>query len=260
MVSMAIIHCHLRLHFGVPHGQRGFCPGRLQDFSGVHQPPRKSPRNRAKPPRAPARRPSRRRARQPWRPATTTSEDHTVKPPLQRRSAPGQAASSQGEEEAHRAVRALRRAVMTAWTLKQHEQGRRHRNMAAQLAGDINVRCPVCNVHLSSGSTRKEAARAQQLIELARMAVPPAAMAALLRPVGRAELEPHLPCYAGPPPFRVPVSPAHLITFRQCLGLRGRRCIQIEGNRYKQNDMMYPLPNGSTSGVEAIFPTSGSHP
>jgi len=40
---------------------------------------------------------------------------------------------------------------MTAWHLKQHEQGRKHRNKAAHLSREMNVRCPVCNVHLSSG-------------------------------------------------------------------------------------------------------------
>jgi len=40
---------------------------------------------------------------------------------------------------------------MTAWHLKQHEQGRKHRNRVAYLAGEMNVRCSVCNVHLSSG-------------------------------------------------------------------------------------------------------------
>ncbi|XP_066322540.1 uncharacterized protein [Miscanthus floridulus] len=40
---------------------------------------------------------------------------------------------------------------MTAWHLKQHEQGRKHRNRLAYLAGEMNVRCSVCNVHLSSG-------------------------------------------------------------------------------------------------------------
>ena len=40
---------------------------------------------------------------------------------------------------------------MTAWNLKQHEQGRKHRNRVAYLAGEMNVRCKVCDVHLSSG-------------------------------------------------------------------------------------------------------------
>ncbi|CAD6205390.1 unnamed protein product [Miscanthus lutarioriparius] len=40
---------------------------------------------------------------------------------------------------------------MTAWHLKQHEQGRKHRNRVAYLAGEMNVRCKVCDVHLSSG-------------------------------------------------------------------------------------------------------------
>jgi hypothetical protein len=40
---------------------------------------------------------------------------------------------------------------MTEWHLKQHEQGRKHRNKMACLAGEMNVRCDVCNVHLSSG-------------------------------------------------------------------------------------------------------------
>ena len=64
------------------------------------------------------------------------------------------AAPSSGEEEAHRAVRALRRVVhdgLTARLLKQYEQGRKHRNKAAHLAGEMNVRCLVCEVHLSFG-------------------------------------------------------------------------------------------------------------
>ncbi|XP_066313860.1 uncharacterized protein [Miscanthus floridulus] len=40
---------------------------------------------------------------------------------------------------------------VTAWNLKQHEQGRKHRNRVAYLAGEMNVRCKVCDVHLSSG-------------------------------------------------------------------------------------------------------------
>ncbi|CAL4917266.1 unnamed protein product [Urochloa decumbens] len=38
---------------------------------------------------------------------------------------------------------------MTAWHLEQHEKGRKHRNKVARLAGEINVTCPVCDVHLS---------------------------------------------------------------------------------------------------------------
>jgi len=38
---------------------------------------------------------------------------------------------------------------MTAWHLEQHEKGRKHRNKVAYLAGEMNVRCPVCDVHLS---------------------------------------------------------------------------------------------------------------
>lgn len=38
---------------------------------------------------------------------------------------------------------------MTAWHLKQHEKGRKHQNKVACLAGEMNVKCPVCDVYLS---------------------------------------------------------------------------------------------------------------
>jgi len=38
---------------------------------------------------------------------------------------------------------------MTAWHLEQHEKGRKHRNRVAYLAGEMNVQCAVCDVHLS---------------------------------------------------------------------------------------------------------------
>ncbi|KAF8723152.1 hypothetical protein HU200_022308 [Digitaria exilis] len=132
-------------------------------FSGVHQPPRKSPFQRAPAPPQPQPAPNPHRA-----PGTSSlpppvhashgallplpATDNTVKPPLQRRSAPRARRPRPGAKKRPTVPCELCGVLcMTAWHLKQHEQGRRHRNMAAQLAGDINVRCPVCNVHLSSG-------------------------------------------------------------------------------------------------------------
>lgn len=39
---------------------------------------------------------------------------------------------------------------MTMLHLKQHEQGRKHRDKVAYISGEKNVQCQVCNVHLSS--------------------------------------------------------------------------------------------------------------
>jgi hypothetical protein len=39
---------------------------------------------------------------------------------------------------------------MTAFNLKQHEKGRKHRNKVAYAAGEMNVRCDVCDVPLLS--------------------------------------------------------------------------------------------------------------
>ena len=50
----------------------------------------------------------------------------------------------------------LRRAdvlCMTAWHLKQHEQGRKHRNRVAYLAGEMNVRCKVCETCTSPAAS-----------------------------------------------------------------------------------------------------------
>lgn len=79
-------------------------------------------------------------------PANTN--DRPPPPEQQRRSAP---TSKPGRKRPTVPCVSCGVLCMTAWHLKQHEQGRKHRNKVAYLAGEMNVRCDVCNVHLCSG-------------------------------------------------------------------------------------------------------------
>jgi hypothetical protein len=81
-------------------------------------------------------------------PATNNT---VVPPPLQRRSAPRKPAHPAAKKKPTVPCGLCGVLCMTARHLKDHEKGRKHRNKAAFLAGEMNVRCPVCNVHLSSG-------------------------------------------------------------------------------------------------------------
>ncbi|RLN42383.1 hypothetical protein C2845_PM01G39120 [Panicum miliaceum] len=142
-----------------PHSTRAKRPssGLPPGFAGVRQPPQKSPCQSAPaqqqhvPPqpapdahRAPGTSslppPAHAISQGAIMPAATTS---AANPALQRRSAP--------RKKPTVPCGLCGVLCMTARHLKQHGQGRRHRNKAAHLAGEMNVRCPVCDVHLSSG-------------------------------------------------------------------------------------------------------------
>ncbi|CAN6299018.1 unnamed protein product [Urochloa humidicola] len=70
-----------------------------------------------------------------------------VKPPLQRRKPPPKHPAVKKKPTVPCGLCGV--LCMTARHLKDHEKGRKHRNKAAILAGEMNVMCPVCNVHFS---------------------------------------------------------------------------------------------------------------
>lgn len=107
----------------------------------AHPPPKQRPRQHATPPAAPyahhapdaaARRPP---------PQVNTS----TKSPLHPRSPANPAAGNKPSI----VCRVCGVRCMTAFNLRQHEEGRKHRNKVANAAGEINVRCEMCDVLLS---------------------------------------------------------------------------------------------------------------
>ncbi|OEL18862.1 hypothetical protein BAE44_0020118 [Dichanthelium oligosanthes] len=135
----------------------GLPPG----FAGVRQPPHKKPYQRgpAQPQHVPQPASNIHRAPATSLPLPAPASQgavlvppatNTVKPPLQRRSAPKPPKHPAARKKPTVPCGLCGVLCMTAWHLKQHEKGRKHRNKAAYLAGEMNVRCPVCNVHLSS--------------------------------------------------------------------------------------------------------------
>ncbi|XP_039780582.1 formin-like protein 20 [Panicum virgatum] len=131
-------------------------------FAGVRQPPakqyqRRPPGQRASAPRQhPAPNACRALLAPPAPPPAHAAGPGAIAampPPLQRRSAP-----PPKPPRHHPAAKKKKPTVpcafcgvlcMTAWHLEQHEKGRKHRNKVAYLAGEMNVQCPVCDVHLS---------------------------------------------------------------------------------------------------------------
>ncbi|KAE8819004.1 zinc finger matrin-type protein 4-like [Hordeum vulgare] len=107
----------------------------------VHPPPKQRPRQHATTPAAPyAPHAPDAAARMPPRQVNTSS-----KPPLHPRSPANPAAGNKPSI----VCRVCGVRCMTAFNLRQHEEGRRHRNNVANAAGEVNVRCEMCDVHLS---------------------------------------------------------------------------------------------------------------
>ncbi|KAG8092043.1 hypothetical protein GUJ93_ZPchr0012g21943 [Zizania palustris] len=113
--------------------------------SGVRQPPQKQP--------------PRRRAQQP--PAQPPSSHHHRNPSFPSGGAgappppPPQAASANGMSIVKTPAAAVFCGVCNAWcltpfNLREHEAGRKHRHKVACIAGEKNVRCQVCDMHLAS--------------------------------------------------------------------------------------------------------------
>ncbi|PVH31688.1 hypothetical protein PAHAL_9G213500 [Panicum hallii] len=129
--------------------------GHRLELAGVRQPPpkqyqRRPPGQRASvQPQHPA--PNACRALAPPAPPPAhAAGPGAMPPPLHRRSPPPKPPRHPAAKKKPTVPCAFCRVLcMTAWHQEQHEKGRKHRNKVAYLAGEMNVQCPVCDVHLS---------------------------------------------------------------------------------------------------------------